>query len=55
MEFSASQIAGLLGGTVEGNPSAMVNSLSKIEEGQPRTLSFLSNPQYNSYIYTSSY
>ena len=53
MEFSASQIAGLLGGTVEGDPAAMVNNLSKIEEGKPRTLSFLSNPQYQPYIYTT--
>lgn len=53
MEFKAGQIASLLNGTVEGNPDAVVNSLSKIEEGKPGSLSFLSNPQYTSYIYTT--
>src|ERR1051326_8006051 len=53
MEFKANQIASLLGGTVEGNPDAVVNSLSKIEEGKPGSLSFLSNPVYNSYLYTT--
>lgn len=51
MEFSAEQIAGLLGGTVEGNANVTVNNLSKIEEGKPKTLSFLANPNYTSYIY----
>jgi len=53
MEYKASQIASLLGGTVEGNPDAVVNALSKIEEGKPGSLSFLSNPAYNSYLYTT--
>src|SRR5580704_96900 len=51
MKFSASQIASLLNGTVEGNPDAAVSNLSKIEEGKPETLSFLGNPQYTQYIY----
>ena len=51
MKFSASQIAALLKGTVEGNPDAAVSNLSKIEEGKPETLSFLANPQYTPYIY----
>lgn len=54
MEFKASQIASLLGGTVEGNPAAVVSTLSKIEEGRPGSLSFLSNPAYNSYLYTTN-
>src|ERR1700741_1041203 len=53
MEFSAEQIAGLLGGTIEGNAKITVNNLSKIEEGQPGTLSFLANPNYTNYIYTT--
>jgi len=53
MEFKASQIASLLGGTIEGNPDAVVSTLSKIEEGKPGSLSFLSNPAYNSYLYTT--
>lgn len=51
MEFSASQIAALLTGTVEGDEHATVSNLSKIEEGKPGTLSFLANPQYTPYIY----
>jgi UDP-3-O-[3-hydroxymyristoyl] glucosamine N-acyltransferase len=51
MKFSASQIAALLNGTIEGNADAAVSNLSKIEEGKPETLSFLANPQYTPYIY----
>jgi UDP-3-O-[3-hydroxymyristoyl] glucosamine N-acyltransferase len=51
MEFSAIQIASLLNGKVEGNESAVVSGLSKIEEGKPKTLSFLANPLYTPYIY----
>lgn len=51
MEFSAAQIAALLGGTVEGNDAATVSNLSKIEEGKPGTLSFLANPKYTNFIY----
>jgi len=51
MKFTAQQIAELLKGSVEGNHDAEVNSLSKIEEGKPGTLSFLSNPKYTPYIY----
>ena len=53
MEFTAEQIAGILGGIVEGNPQATVNGLAKIEEGQPGALSFLSNPKYEEYIYVT--
>jgi UDP-3-O-[3-hydroxymyristoyl] glucosamine N-acyltransferase len=51
MKFTATQIAGMLGGTVEGNPEAAISKLSKIEEGVPGSLSFLSNPLYTPYIY----
>lgn len=51
MEFSAQQIAELLNGSIDGKPSVVVNSLSKIEEGKPKTLSFLANPAYTHYIY----
>lgn len=53
MEFTAKQIAQLIGGTIEGNPDAVVNKLSKIEEGEKGGLSFLANPQYTPYIYTT--
>lgn len=53
MKFTAQQIADLLKGTVEGNPQIEVSGLSKIEEGKPGTLSFLANPKYEPYIYTT--
>lgn len=51
MEFTASQIASLVNGTVEGNGDTVVNTLAKIEEGHPGAISFLSNPRYEKYIY----
>ncbi len=53
MEFSAQQIAEFLKGTIIGDPDIKVNDLSKIEEGKPGTLTFLSNPKYTEYIYTT--
>lgn len=53
MEFSASQIADLLGGEIEGNKEVTVNTLSKIEEGVPGSLTFLANPKYEQYIYNT--
>jgi UDP-3-O-[3-hydroxymyristoyl] glucosamine N-acyltransferase len=53
MEFTAQQIADFLGGAIQGNPSIKVSDFSKIEEGKPGTLSFLSNPKYSQYIYDS--
>ncbi len=53
MEFSASQIAGLLNGQVVGNPDVTVSGLAKIEEGVTGSLSFLSNPKYEEYIYST--
>ena len=51
MEFSAQQIAGLVGGTIEGNPAVKVNDFAKIEEGRPGCISFLANPKYAHYLY----
>lgn len=53
MQFTATQIAAMLGGKVEGNADAAVASLSKIEEGKPGTLTFLANPKYTEYIYST--
>lgn len=53
MEFTAVQLAAFLGGEIEGNPDAVVNTLSKIEEGQEKSLCFLSNELYTNYIYTT--
>ena len=51
MVFTAQQIAGYTGGTVEGDPNVTVNNFAKIEEGTEGALSFLANPQYEQYIY----
>ncbi len=51
MEFSAIQIAQLLEGEIEGDGTATVHTLAKIEEGVPGSLSFLANPQYTPHIY----
>lgn len=53
MEFTAAMIAGILKGTVEGNPETVLNTISKIEEGREGALSFLANPKYEPYIYTT--
>ena len=54
MEFSAEQIAEILKGKIIGEPTITVNGLAKIEEGRTGTLSFLSNPKYENYIYTTA-
>ncbi len=51
MEFSANQIAELINGEVVGNPDVTINNVSKIEDGQSGTISFLANPKYTKYIY----
>ncbi|MDP5001303.1 MAG: UDP-3-O-(3-hydroxymyristoyl)glucosamine N-acyltransferase [Flavobacterium sp.] len=53
MKFTAAQIAGILEGEVIGNPDAEVFKLSKIEEGTEGSLTFLANPKYNNYIYST--
>lgn len=53
MKFTAEQIAGILEGTVVGNPNIEVSKLAKIEEGTEGSLTFLANPKYKSYIYTT--
>jgi len=53
MTYTAQQIADYLSGTVEGNASVTVSSVSRIEEGIPGTLSFLANPKYTPYIYAT--
>lgn len=53
MKFTAQQIAGILEGDVVGNPDVEVSKLSKIEEGIEGSLTFLANPKYTPYIYTT--
>jgi UDP-3-O-[3-hydroxymyristoyl] glucosamine N-acyltransferase len=53
MEFTAATIAGFLKGEIEGNPGIKVNTIAKIEEGHEGALSFLANPKYEHYIYST--
>lgn len=53
MKFTAEQIAGILDGDIVGNPHAEVHTLSKIEEGTDGSLTFLANPKYLQYIYST--
>lgn len=53
MEFTAATIAGFLKGEIEGNPDIKINTVAKIEEGSEGALSFLSNPKYEHYIYST--
>ncbi len=53
MEFTVQQIAEAIGGTVEGDAAQRVTSLAKIEEAQAGALSFLSNPKYEQFLYTT--
>jgi UDP-3-O-[3-hydroxymyristoyl] glucosamine N-acyltransferase len=53
MQFTAAQIAELLQGEVDGDPQVLVNDLAKIEEGRSGTLTFLANPRYIDFIYTT--
>ncbi len=53
MEFSAEMIAGLIEGTVVGDPKTTVNNFARIEEGKAGCISFLANPKYEHYVYTT--
>jgi UDP-3-O-[3-hydroxymyristoyl] glucosamine N-acyltransferase len=54
MEFTVSQVAELLNGKVQGDGSQKVSRLDKIQEGNPGGISFLSNPKYENYLYTTN-
>lgn len=53
MEYTAQQIAGLLQGQLEGETNFTISKLSKIEEGEQGSITFLSNPLYTPYLYTT--
>lgn len=53
MELTASQLSAIVGGEVEGNGDVAVGTFARIEEGHPGALSFLANPKYTHFIYTT--
>jgi UDP-3-O-[3-hydroxymyristoyl] glucosamine N-acyltransferase len=54
MKFTARQIAEISGGTLSGNPEALVSGFAKIEEGGAETLCFIANPKYEAFAHTVS-
>lgn len=54
MEYTAKSIADLLSGQVIGNPNEKVITISKIQEAKSGALSFLANPAYENYLYSTS-
>lgn len=53
MQFTAEMIAGFLNGTIVGDKSAAVSTVSSIEGGKPGSLTYLTNPKYEQYIYST--
>lgn len=53
MQFSASQIALIINGRIEGDPNASVTSFGKIEEAKTDQLAFLANPKYEEHLYST--
>ncbi|MDP2422819.1 MAG: UDP-3-O-(3-hydroxymyristoyl)glucosamine N-acyltransferase [Bacteroidales bacterium] len=54
MKFTARQIANFLNGTIDGDPEVSITKLAKIEAGEPGSLTFLANPVYTNYIYSTT-
>ncbi len=54
MQFTAKEVSTLLNGTLEGNPDAIIFQLAKIEEAVEGGLSFLANPKYESFLYSTN-
>jgi len=54
MKFTAAEIANILEGTVDGDDTVEISSLSKIEESTHGSLTFLANPKYTQHIYTTN-
>ncbi|MEI6188853.1 MAG: UDP-3-O-(3-hydroxymyristoyl)glucosamine N-acyltransferase [Chitinophagia bacterium] len=53
LSFSAQQIALMIQGQVEGDASVLVQNFGKIEEAKPGEISFLANPKYEEFLYTT--
>ena len=54
MQFTAQEISLMLDGTVDGDPTVLVNQLAKIEEAAAGSLSFLANPKYEQFLYSTN-
>jgi UDP-3-O-[3-hydroxymyristoyl] glucosamine N-acyltransferase len=54
LEFSAQQIAMMIQGQIEGDASVTVNNFGKIEEAIAGQISFLANPKYEAFLYSTA-
>lgn len=54
MTFTASQIALLINGKIEGDPQTAVGSFGRIEQANNGELAFLANPKYEEFLYTTN-
>lgn len=53
MKLSVEKIAGLIGADIEGNATAEIDKIAKIEEGTPGSICFLANPKYIPHLYST--
>jgi UDP-3-O-[3-hydroxymyristoyl] glucosamine N-acyltransferase len=53
VSFTAQQIALLVQGKIEGEATAVVEQFGKIESAMPGEISFLANPKYEDFLYTT--
>ena len=53
VSFTAQQIALLVQGKIEGAATAVVEQFGKIESAMPGEISFLANPKYEDFLYTT--
>jgi UDP-3-O-[3-hydroxymyristoyl] glucosamine N-acyltransferase len=54
MQITAQQIATILQGKMDGDPGAKVSNVARIEDADKSSLSFIANPKYEEYLYTSN-
>ncbi len=53
MKITVQELAALLNGEIEGDPTTIVTHPSRIEEGEPGSISFFGNPRYEGFVYTT--
>ncbi|MEM1214997.1 MAG: UDP-3-O-(3-hydroxymyristoyl)glucosamine N-acyltransferase [Bacteroidota bacterium] len=53
MQFTAQDLATILQATIEGDPSVSVHRPGKIESATAGAITFLANPRYEDYLYTT--
>lgn len=53
MPYTASEICDLLGGELVGEKDVVIHKPAKIENAQEGSISFISNPKYDQFLYTT--